>query len=172
GDSTILGCYTGSNGTRICPSSIYSTVWSSPQTYSSSDAPTFAFYQGTSMATPQVVAAVADIISVLNAKNENYTLYGIISILQNTAKAYTNCSASGCAGTATLDTAAAIAYALKNSVPTAPPAPAPLVSTSGASGGGGGGGCSAIRDGDDYSLILLLVFGSALYVYRRRKDKR
>lgn len=171
GDSNILGCYTGSNGKRICPSSIYSTIWSSAQAYSSSGLPDFAFYQGTSMATPQVVAAVADIISVFKAKNQNYTLYGITSILQQTAKAYTNCNLFGCAGTSTLDAAAAITYALQNSAPTAPPATAPLVSTSGASGGGGGGGggCSAINNGDDYSLILLLVFGSSLYAYRRRK---
>lgn|GEM_PF-3354858 len=171
GDSSILGCYTGSNGQSICPSSIYSTIWSSPQAYQTGGSGTFAFYQGTSMATPQVVAAVADIISVLKAKNQSYTLYGIISILQQTAKAYTNCSASGCAGAGALDTNAAITYALANNAPIAPPAPAPLISTSGAGGGGGGGGggCSAIANGDDYSLILLLVFGSALYTYRRRK---
>jgi predicted carbohydrate-binding protein with CBM5 and CBM33 domain len=41
------------------------------------------------------------------------------------------------------------------------PAPAPVTS---------GGGCSAITDGNDFGLVILLA-GSALYAYRRRKLK-
>ncbi|MCC2624486.1 MAG: hypothetical protein K0R14_359 [Burkholderiales bacterium] len=172
GDSRVMACYIDTNGQTVCPSKIYSTVWSSPQAYKSSGSSSFAFYQGTSMATPHVSAAVADILGVLRARGENYTLYGIKTILQQTARAYNNCSSFGCAGTGTLNAAAAVDYVLSNSVPTVP-APAPLVSPGGSSsgssgGGGGGGGCSAIENGDDSSLILLLL-GSALYAFRRKK---
>jgi serine protease len=171
GDSGVMACYTDNNGQSVCPSKIYSTVWSSRQAYQSSGSSTFAFYQGTSMATPHVSAAVADIIGVLRSRGENYTFYGIKTVLQQTARSYDNCSAFGCAGTGALDVAAAIAYVLSSSVPVVPP-PAPLVSTGGASGGGGGGGCSAIQNGDDYSLILLLIIGSVLYACRKQIYKQ
>jgi serine protease len=174
GDSTVAGCYAESNGARICPSKIYSTIWSSLQGYeteSMGGISDFAFYEGTSMATPHVAAAVANIISLLKSKNKNYTLYGITAILQQTAKTYTNCGDYGCAGTGTLDAASAINYVLQNDdVPVMPPPIAPLVSISGISNGGSGGGCSAITNGDDYSLILLLI-SSGLYGYRRKKLK-
>lgn len=167
GDSEVAGC----SGSGTCDSKVYSTIWTSLQGYDPNSGGGFAFYQGTSMATPHVTAAVADIISVLKSKNEAYTLYGIIQILQQTADSYNNCNSNGCATGGALNVASAIIYTLQNSVPTAPPAPAPLVSVNGGAGagGGGGGGCSAIKNGDDYSLILLLLIGSTLYLYRRRK---
>lgn len=170
GDRSVYSCTTGIDGSIICPSTVYSTVWSSPNTFQSianGGAPSFAFYSGTSMATPHVTAAVADIIGVLKAKSEHYTLYGITAVLQQTADAYNNCNIYGCAGTADLNTNAAVNYAIQN--PALPEAPqtVPLVS-GGGGGGGGGGGCSAISDGDDYSLVLLLI-GSAFYAIRRKK---
>ena len=51
--------------------------------------------------------------------------------------------------------------------------------TSGSGGGGGGGnaapmgigGCSAVANGDDYSLILLLLAATGVYLYRRKLAK-
>ena len=40
------------------------------------------------------------------------------------------------------------------------------------SGGGGGGGCSAITNGNDYSLILILCVLSILYYFKRKCIKK
>lgn len=166
GDRAISGC---SASNQSCASSIYSTIWSSTTTYQPPESGGFgiwATYEGTSMASPHVAALVADMIGVFKAKNESYSTFGIADILQKTAKSYTNCSVYGCAGSGALDAAAAIKYALESTPvpPPPPPTPVPVASA------GGGGGCSAISNGNDFSLILLLL-GSALYTYQRKKLK-
>ena len=118
GDYRIAGCHVDSAGILVCPSTIYSTIWSSLHEYqpeSLGGFPTFAYYQGTSMAAAwHVVAAIADIISVVKSKHENYTLPGIISVLNKTAIPYDNCNIHGCAQGGTIDVKAAVMYAMQH----------------------------------------------------------
>jgi serine protease len=121
GDRTIADCPAGD---PTCPSSVYSTVWSSLQAFApriqgGKDA--WITYQGTSMSTPHVAAAVANIIAVLKAQGQDgkYTRDEIIKILQRTAAPYNNCNYANGNNYCTdndyaLDTAAAIKYVLKH----------------------------------------------------------
>ena len=109
GDSSVTPCPGG-----IC--GIYSTIWASPQAYNFANGSAFAYYQGTSMATPHVAAIVANVISVLNnipsAQVQQATPYNlalIINILRNSASTLTNpCNAQGCATSLSLNAENAI----------------------------------------------------------------
>lgn len=229
---------------------VYSTLWSSPRAYSSSGTGIYDYYQGTSMATPHVSAAVADIMSVLRAKGVTWNTASIIAILQNSADNLNNPCISGSATRcvtrkSALNATNAVIYAQSyqgsltpsaTTVTFAPGATGSVVftnsnsdavtitstsvvpanisasqgcnrsipsggtctvtlSASTATGGNltllgnnniavatvtvsvaapaapsssGGGGCTAIANGDDVSLILLLLSFSAIYVFRKK----
>ncbi len=77
---------------------ILSTIWGSAQAYNPSSGGSYDFYQGTSMAAPHVVAAVADIIGYLQANNQSWTVSRIEQILLNSASTdFDACSQYGCA---------------------------------------------------------------------------
>ena len=89
GDSTIYN----PNG------QVYSTIWSSLQAFQSPaqrGKSAWVYYQGTSMATPHVTAAVANMISVLKHNSTSYTFNSIVSSLQGSADTYNHCNESGC----------------------------------------------------------------------------
>lgn len=96
-------------------SEIYSTLWGSTQTYESTNTGIYGYYQGTSMATPHVSAAVADILGYLKGSGLNWTYSSIVQVLQNTAGfSYTansgNCNSAGCVSSGTLNVESAINY--------------------------------------------------------------
>lgn len=66
-------------------SGTYSSLWASSQAYNNADGPIWAYYMGTSMATPHVSALVADIISFIRYApgifNRNYDVNTIVDIL-------------------------------------------------------------------------------------------
>ena len=104
-------------------SEVYSTIWSSLQEYQSTSnggSGTWGGMDGTSMATPHVSAAVADLIGVFKAQGKTYTSQGIANLLQKTATTYNNCSSYGCATNLALDASAAVSSLL---------APAPTASS-------------------------------------------
>lgn len=116
GDGNIAGCVTSNS----CISKVYSTIWSSTESYqpeSQGGYPTWTSYEGTSQATPHVVAALADIISYFKAKNESYTSSGVVQIITHTASTYLNYSNSSIhagetANGGTLNVESAISYAI------------------------------------------------------------
>ncbi len=112
--------YDGSNG------GIYSTLWSSTTSYQSPESGAsgvYTSYQGTSMATPHVSAAVADIISLIEqnpAPQNQWNYTRIIQVLQNSAD-YSgwnngnNCSISDpsqCTASGEMNVESAISYVL------------------------------------------------------------
>ena len=109
---------------------------------------------GTSMATPHVATAVADLIAYFRANNISYTNQDIIAILQNSAKQLSNnCNERGCVSGKTLDANAALNYAINNNPP--------YYRT-----GGTGGGCSFLQGAND-SSILVLLFIWVIILFRK-----
>lgn len=64
---------------------VYSTLWASENGFDPNSGGTYVYYEGTSMAAPHVSAALANIISLLNTKNEAYTSSKLLSVLQNSS---------------------------------------------------------------------------------------
>lgn len=96
-------------------SKIFSSVWGAVESYNSSSNSDYAYYEGTSMATPHVSAAIADIISYLKYTNQSWTYSSIVQILQNTSDYnYTNCNSGGCATSGMLNVESAMDYVLNN----------------------------------------------------------
>ena len=107
---------------------VYSTLWSSATNYISPEsggAGIYVDYQGTSMATPHVTAAVADLISLIEQKSSpqnqwNYTR--IVQLLQNTAdysgwSSGSNCLINDdtvCTASGMMNVESAISYVLNN----------------------------------------------------------
>jgi serine protease len=114
GNTTITASGGSANGTQL--NDVYSTVWDNESVYSyGNNNSTFAYMPGTSMATPHVAAAVADIIAYLNERKILYSNQDIISILQNSAKKLDNScndyrSVYGCVSDKTLDANKALEY--------------------------------------------------------------
>lgn len=185
GPNSVLASYSNFGNTTITASGgssihgagtaslIYSTIWGSSQQYESSDGGTYQYYNGTSMAAPHAAAAIADMISYIQiVKKGSWNLPYIITALQSSALPlttgtvtpgvnYNGCNSSGCVTTGALNTAGAINYVINNNpTPTPTPTPAPMIL--------GSGGCSAISNGSDISLILVLSLVGVLYLYRRR----
>ena len=125
GNTTITAsggdAYYGTNhNTNNATGQIYSTLWSS-LTEESLGISTYGYMQGTSMATPHVSAAIADIIGALTSIGESYSLTSITQILQNTASynSAQQCNSYGCAVSGTMNVESAIIYAL-NITPLSP----------------------------------------------------
>jgi subtilisin family serine protease len=99
-------------------SMVRSTIWSSSEEYQPPSNGGYGIWkeeQGTSMAAPHVSAAVAILISILQARNEAYTLNSIIEILQKSAIVHSNrnnCNGHDCATNYALDVQAALNHIL------------------------------------------------------------
>ena len=167
----------GANGDRTnLESEVLSTLWSSTGAYQS---PTnggygiYGAYEGTSQATPHVAATVADMIGILQSSSTPWNYSTIVQMLQQTAgnlndacnnnPAWVDGYGGGCVKVnSSLNAGDAISLAITN-----PPLPVPPSNIS-----SGGGGCSVIEDGDDYSLILMLVLSSGIYFCRKKVIKK
>ena len=159
----------GSSSQYGKPGKILSTIWSSSQAYSASDSGTYIYYQGTSMATPHVSAAIANIISVLNNASKTYTTASITQILQSTAlypdsSSGKNCNTAyngGCVASGAMNVESAIYYAYNSAIITPTTNPT------------SGGGCSMIQNGNDGSILLLIILimtiGTIRYIQRKTK---
>ncbi|HMT02166.1 MAG TPA: S8 family serine peptidase [Burkholderiales bacterium] len=93
---------------------ILSTIWTSTKLQNTSNSD-FTYYQGTSMAAPHVVAAIADILSYLKSNNLLWNNTRIIQILQNSSiYDYNNCNSEGCAASGALNVEKALNYVINN----------------------------------------------------------
>ncbi len=93
---------------------ILSTIWTTTKLQNTSNS-YFTYYQGTSMAAPHVVAAIADILSYLKNNNLQWNNNRIIQILQNSSiYDYNNCNSEGCAASGTLNVEKALNYVINN----------------------------------------------------------
>ncbi len=118
GNTTITASGGGAYSPSLSdPAEIYSSIWSSSNAFNSHDIAIYAHYEGTSMATPHVSAAVADLIAFLITQNQTYSYSKIVNILQGTASQdYTGGPTNTFGGVKTgmLDAGSALTYATNN----------------------------------------------------------
>lgn len=154
-------------------SEILSTLWSSSRQFESVGAGgygTYGYKQGTSMATPHVSAAVADIIQTLQLKNKTWNYSSIVQILQLSADNLSDeCNngewAGQTGGCVSLKSALNVESAVKTAAKGIPVPQSNLIS------GVGGAGCSFSGDGDDFSLIILLLLSLIYFGYLKKYVK-
>lgn len=96
---------------------VFSTLYNSTSTFnacSGANCYIYAQFQGTSMATPNVVGLIADMLSI----NPDLTFNQVRSILVDSGESFTNCyTVSKCANTVRINPRQAVSYAINN-VPT------------------------------------------------------
>lgn len=151
GDVTITAAGGGTN--LDTNSGVLSTVYNSSESYGSCEGSNCFVYSqsyGTSMATPHVSAAIADMLSV----NRGLSPTQVIAALQYTATPLSNpCNAQDSTKCVSPTTRLNANAAVQN-VYEAPVA---------------NGGCTMVEGGDDYGLIFLLLTASGVYLIRRQR---